>query len=469
VSSVSIKNTLYTWCPHPLRCYWDRVENSELNTRLARGAFWSLVGTAISRPLMLAASIFVARLLGKEVFGEFGIIRGTIETFGTFAGLSLGLTATKHVAEFRTRDPGRAGRILVLSNLTAVGVGSALGLALVVVAPWFAAGALNAPHLRGSLCTGSLLLLLYALTGAQTGALSGFEAFRTVARVNLCVGLVAFPLLIAGAYVGGLEGAVWGMTVALGVHAILNHFALRAEASRAAVPLRITGCMREWSVLWQFSLPAVITSGVTLLGTWLCPLLLVQQPDGYREMGVFSAASYWFLALACLPNVLGRVATPMLAERHSVADHAGSRKIFRLTVAINVTATLPIVVVASLASPWIVLLYGREFARDWPTFVVILLCAAALAVIKPAERVITAHGRMWTLLLLYTGLAVFTLLFTLWLIGSGAFGMALARLIAYAIHVALINLVAMYVLRTDWRLGGWIPRFLERATRFASR
>ena len=64
MSSASIKNTLYTWCPHPLRCYWDRVERSELSSRLARGMFWSLVGTVISRSLMLAASVFAARLLG---------------------------------------------------------------------------------------------------------------------------------------------------------------------------------------------------------------------------------------------------------------------------------------------------------------------------------------------------------------------------------------------------------------------
>jgi len=469
VSSVSIKSTLYTWCPHPLRAYWDRVENSELNARLARGMFWSLVGTVISRSLMLAASVFVARLLGKEGFGEFGIIRGTIETFGIFAGFGLGLTAMKHVAEFRRQDPCRAGRILVLSNLAAVGTGATLTLALVVAAPWLAAEALNAPHLSGLLRSGSLLLLLYALTGAQTGALSGFEAFRTIAHVNLCVGLISFPLLTAGAYLGGLEGAVWGMTLTLALHALLNHFALRAEAARAAVPLQVVGCAREWPVLWQFSLPAVIAGAVMLAGTWLCTLLLVHQPDGYRQMGVFSAASYWFLALACLPNLLGRAATPMLAERHSVADHVGSRKIFRLTVAINAAVTLPIVVMVSLASPWIVRLYGNEFVRDWPTFAVLLLSGATLALIKPAEHVINAHGRMWTLLLLYGGLTILTLLFTFCLIGLGAFGMALARLIAYTIHIALINLVAMYVLRSDWRLGGWIPRFLERVTRFASR
>lgn len=468
MSSVSIRRTLYALCPSPVRAHWHRVENSDLNTRLARGTFWSLVGTVISRSLMLAASVFVARLLGKEGFGEFGIIRVTLETFGTFAGLSLGLTATKHVAEFRCQDPGRAGRIVLLSNRAAVVAGTTLALALVVGAPWLGAGPLNAPHLSGSLRSGSLLLLLYALTGAQTGALSGFEAFRTIAHVNLCVGLVSFPLLVAGACLGGLEGAVWGMTLTLGVHALMNHFALRAAAARAAVPLRITGCVREWPVLWRFSLPSLMTGGVMLLATWLCPLLLVHQPDGYRQMGVFSAASYWFLALAYLPNLLGRVATPVLAERHGVADHAGSRKIFRLAVAINAAVTLPIVAVASLASPWAVRLYGSEFARDWPTFAAVLVCAGAVAVIKPAENVLSAHGRMWTLLLLCTGLAVFTLLFTFCLIGLGAFGMALARLIAFAIHMALINVVAMSVLGSDGCLQGRIARFLDRIAGFAS-
>jgi len=47
--------------------------------------------------------------------GELGIIQNTIGMFGTLAGFGMGLTANKHVAEFKRTDPAPAERILGLA------------------------------------------------------------------------------------------------------------------------------------------------------------------------------------------------------------------------------------------------------------------------------------------------------------------------------------------------------------------
>ena len=90
--------TLQAFLPAFATPLWTRLQGSSVNERLARGAFWSIAGAVASRAIGLCASILVARLLGKERFGELGIVQGTIEMFGTFAGFSMGFTATKHVA-----------------------------------------------------------------------------------------------------------------------------------------------------------------------------------------------------------------------------------------------------------------------------------------------------------------------------------------------------------------------------------
>jgi O-antigen/teichoic acid export membrane protein len=63
-------------------------------------------------------------MLGKTGYGELGMIQTTVGMFGVFAGFGLGVTATKHVAEFRRSDPARAGRIIGLSSVFAVGTRS---------------------------------------------------------------------------------------------------------------------------------------------------------------------------------------------------------------------------------------------------------------------------------------------------------------------------------------------------------
>ena len=57
-------------------------------------------------------SVVVARLLGRESFGRFGIIGGTIATFTVVATMGMGIAATKLVAQNRAKDPARAGRSL---------------------------------------------------------------------------------------------------------------------------------------------------------------------------------------------------------------------------------------------------------------------------------------------------------------------------------------------------------------------
>ena len=163
----------------------DTWAADSLRGRFARGAVWSLVGAVISQGCGLAASVITARLLGREQFGEYGIIQSTVGMFGVFAGMGLGLTATKYVAELRVTNPHRAGRIIALSTAVALGTATTAAVALSAAAPWLAASTLNAPNLSAELRIATGVLFLNALNGTQTGVLAGLEAFRTIARVNL--------------------------------------------------------------------------------------------------------------------------------------------------------------------------------------------------------------------------------------------------------------------------------------------
>ena len=50
------------------------LKNRILNSKLMMDSFWSLFGNVIGKSLALAAGIIVARYLGKDIYGEYGII-----------------------------------------------------------------------------------------------------------------------------------------------------------------------------------------------------------------------------------------------------------------------------------------------------------------------------------------------------------------------------------------------------------
>ena len=74
--------------PLVLKTFADRIQLSPIGNRLVKGAFWSLIGAMIARALTLLASIFVARLIGKQGFGALGVIQSTVGMFSVLLGLA---------------------------------------------------------------------------------------------------------------------------------------------------------------------------------------------------------------------------------------------------------------------------------------------------------------------------------------------------------------------------------------------
>lgn len=423
-----------------------KIEKSSVVSRLAHGTFWSLVGTVLGRGLSVIASIFVARQLGKLDFGALGIVQSTMLNFSVFVGCGLGITATKHLPELRTSDPTRAGRILVLSGLVATLVGAAISLVFVAAAPWIAERILAAPRLTSLVRVGALLLFLNTLNGSQTGALAGFEAFKSIAWVNLWTGLVTFPIMVGAVLMGGLTGGVWGMAAAAGVNWLLSHLALRRECRAFGVPLGFKGLAEEWRVLAEFSLPAVLGGAVLGPVNWLCSTILVNQPSGYAEMGIFNATSQWFALVLFLPGLLSQVLLPVLSETLSNGDNCGARGLLKLALGANATTVVPCVVVLSIASPWLMSLYGKGFEESWAVLVISLITGAIFALQSPVNQLLNAKGMIWIVLfsnllwgLLFTGL-------TWAFIDGGAVGLVSARLVAYVVQSLFVLWV---VLRQD--------------------
>ena len=347
----SLKATVEALCPPFLRQHKERIEASPLGYRLAKGAFWSLVGTLLSRSLSLVSSVLVARMLGKVGMGELGIIQGTVGIFSAFAGLGMGLTGTKFVAEYRNQDPQRAGAMLGLSAWATWMSGTVMMLAMWALAPWFAQHTLAAPHLTGLIRVGSVLLLLGSVNGAQSGALSGFEAFKTIARVNLACGLLSFPLMVGGAWWLGLLGAVWGLVGSIAVNCVFSHLALRREAAAAGVSLSAKLQPDQWGVLWRFSLPSVLCSAILGPVNWACAALLVNRANGYAEMGVFNVTMSWFNAVTFLPGVLAQVLLPLLSSQAGEPGGRSQKKIVALAVKANAIAVAPVILLVACASP----------------------------------------------------------------------------------------------------------------------
>ncbi len=88
-----------------LRYIKNRIERSDIARRMVSGLSWSLASIVAARVIVLFAGIVVARIMGQELYGEFGMAKSTLNMLMIFGSAGLGLTATKYIAEYRKDNP----------------------------------------------------------------------------------------------------------------------------------------------------------------------------------------------------------------------------------------------------------------------------------------------------------------------------------------------------------------------------
>ena len=470
---MNVKSIAYACCPPVLKPMLNRIEDSPIGYRLAKGVFWSMAGAVISRGLMLVASTLVARILTPEVFGEYGMVSSTIAMFGIFAGFGMGLTATKHVAEFRQSDPERAGRIIGMAGLFAMIAGGLMSVGLFIFSPWLAEHTINAPHLSGALRIGAIILFISSVNGAQTGALAGFEAFKAIAHVNLFVGLISFPILVCGAYFGGLTGAIWALAINLGFNWLLNHIALRREAHRHKVPLTFRHISREFPVFWRFTLPAVLAGVMVGPANWACSALLANQSNGYDQLGLLTAALIFRTMLLFISSMLGAPLLSMISNASSnVSEKLGTVNIISTWI-LGVTAAIPLLCFPEVAQ-WA---FGADYAtRSFQiTFSLVIFTATVMMFSEGMARVLIANSLLWWGFISNTFWALVLIGSAVFLVRWGAAGLAASTAIAYMLSTLVFfplyysrNLVPKKTLFSVQTIAIWLVLFGLLALNFAN-
>lgn len=403
--------------------------------RLLWGVGWNAAGCIIGQSASFVGSVVVARCLGKEVFGQFALVQTTVAAFSTLAGLGLGTTAMKFLSEYRTSNPQKAGMILGLSSVVALAAAALFSSALVLGAPWLVVARAGTPGLSAAMRLSAFYMFFITLNGYQIGALSGLEAFRGIARINVAYGLATLVLTWAGSRWFGLCGATLAQGLGAALLWLLYHYNLKAECRSRNIIVAHRGVWNERSALYQFSVPSTIACIVSSLAIWWSSAALAQV-SGYAALAVFSAVNNMRLMVLFMPLIIGRVTTPLLNNMLAAGDLWDYRKTFAGSVVLSgITAILAAAVLA-VAGRFVLHLFGKEFAGS-SALILLLLGAAILEVVAGSlYQAIFAGSNLWFLVVI-NGLWTVVLVATLQLTVSryGVSALAFSYLAAWTSSV----------------------------------
>jgi O-antigen/teichoic acid export membrane protein len=402
------------------------------------GIAWNVLGSVVAQGGSFLSWVVLARVLGKQTFGQFAMVQSTVIALTGMASLGLGITATKYVSQYRNTQPDRAGRILGISSSIALLAGSCFSLLLVGLAPTLATDEALVPSLR----LGAFYVFFITLNGYQLGALIGMEAFGKIARVNLISGPAAVIVTWALASWFGLSGGVLAQGLTTFLVWLLYQMALKQEGCRANITVRRRGAWQERSALIQFSMPAVVSGITGSAAIWWCNKLLVTNA-GYAELAVFSAASNLRLMVLFLPGVAARVVSPILNNLLANGETRTYRRAFWCAVAGNGAVGLCLAAIIFFAGRRLLHLFGKDFTGS-SALLLLLLSSAVVEIVATNlyQAIFTRASLWWQVGIGSIWAAVLILVSELVLTRHGAAGLALSYLVAWCPAALLYGALA---------------------------
>jgi O-antigen/teichoic acid export membrane protein len=403
--------------------------------RLAGAVLWSGAATGISNVAGLLVGVVLARMLGREGYGEVGVIIASSTLFTLLGGLGLGVTATKYAAQMRSGHPDRVRRFLggiqVLATLSSLIVACVVALYAAELAV-----VLNRPGLVASLQLAAVVLFLQGIDSVQVSILAGYEAFAALARVMLLRILVNVPATAVGAYVYGLEGVVGAMILTTLFTVWLHRSAMNSIFTRERVSIRYAVDLSMLKPLWEFSVPAFLTTAVTMISMWAVNAVLVNQPGGYFDMGLFNAANQWRALGIFIPSVFNPATFSIQSNLFATNRESYHRSVIGNLVVQGTVAGV-VAILLSVLAPYLMWLYGSEFHGAAEVLVLLALGWFLVAPIGAFWSAAVARGQAWANFLFIAIGAACQVVFAKALVASGARGIALALLYAGLIQVGL--------------------------------
>ncbi len=373
--------------------YYQSLKLRIGQNELIKDSFWALLGNFFGKGLSFAAGIYVARFLGKEVFGEYGMIRNTVVSISIFSTFGLGYTVTKFVADLRESKDRNVIQIVNNTNKITWISSGILTLLLIIFADQVALLGLKAAHLSNTLRIVALWVLFNALTTSQIGVLAGLGKFKLMAKWNALIGVITFLSIVALTYYYNLNGALIGLLITQIANWLIYNYLIKKELD-FFINVNASNESYDASKLITFSIPVAMQEISYSLLSWLTSFIFLSY-SSYSEFGIFNAGLQVSVMILFIPGILRNVFLSHLSV--TLNEVESYKKVLRTTIKINLISTLlPVIFILLFLNP-IQQMYGPNYANIKLVIILLSINTIPMSVINVYSQSFLSKGKNWIL------------------------------------------------------------------------
>jgi stage V sporulation protein B len=425
----------------------------------AKGSFHLLWGLVISTVISSVATIFIARLLGSNLYGLYGIVLITPTLIGVFRDWGINSAMVRCTAQYLSEGRASEVRSILVSGIifeVALGIGlSAVSFAL---SGYLATNVFHRPEIASLIQLASISVLAGGLINAATAAFTGIERMELNSLMLIFQSIIKTVVMITLVVLGfGTSGAVLGYTVAMVVAGLIGVAFVwtqyRHLPKLGGFKLEIKAYIKSMlSYGAPLSASAILSGFQAQYYAFLLPIFYITNNVAIGNYGI---ASTFVVLISFFATPITTMLFPAFSKLDAQKDKGTLQNVFQFSVKYASFLVIPVAaLVMCLAEPAISTLFGQTYASA-PLFLALL----ALTYFFPAfgslstGNFLSSQGK--TTLIMYLSLISATIglpLGYILIMQYGVLGLIITTLVT-GIVVTIIPLYWVrknYALTVDW-------------------
>lgn len=343
---------------------------------LKRNTIWNLVGTGL--PLLLGAVTipYLLKNIGVEAFGILTLVWALIGYFSLF-DFGLGRALTQQVSVARGNQHNLHLPSLIKTGLWFTAVTGLVGgillafLAKPLALHWLKISIALQPNTVQALLVASIGIPLTTVTTGFRGILEGFEDFKGVNLLRICLGSANFALpalsvmFLGTSLVWMVASLIIARLIVLAAHAWLVHLKMPAGwmfAKFNKQDMRALLSFGAWMTISNIISPLMVTADRFIISGVL----------GATVVAYYTVPFELLIRVLIVPGALTAALFPRLASLLTTNIQEADR-LYKNSLKIIIIILVPTCLIIALGSKWgMVLWLGLDFAEHSWKIVVIM-------------------------------------------------------------------------------------------------
>jgi len=342
----------------------------------AKGSFNVLWGLVISTIISSIGTIFIARLLGSNLYGLYGIVLIAPNLIGVFRDWGINSAMVRCTAQFRSEDRASEVRSILISGIIfEIAIGMALSAVCFALSGYLAASVFHRPEITSLIQIISITILATGLINAATAAFTGIEKMELNSIMLICQSTIKTIIIVTLVISGlGTSGAVIGYTVGMVFAGLIGMGFVWTQYKNLpklnSVKLEIKAYIK---LMLTFSIPlslsSIIANSLSQYYIFLLPIFYVTNNSAIGNYGI---ANTFVVLISFFATPITTMLFPAFSKLNPQKDKEIMLNVFQSSIKYASLLVCPVAaLVMCLSGPAVSTLFGKTYSTA-PLFLALL-------------------------------------------------------------------------------------------------